>query len=262
MLIPVGQILSPEQFQKLDLKALQQREILDPAFAGFDAAFNWRDHLRLEMPAQKPEARAIAATLDQLSRTHEGQQLIRQASAMQAFRAASAGMPAVLTIQIGSDSTFDAASGSLRISPEQMLAHRFTSISGRAVPFTLQHVLYHELLHAADGFNHPAHKQLLHEDISRLMTLEGRDPTQGYQQFIFRQMEQNILYFEQAALAETNRFMKKYFCEAARQNMYSEPALKKATPTAIPPHYEFGALTPGRCPNLVISSNMRAAGKR
>jgi len=259
MLIPVGQIITAEQFAQMNLRALQQRDILDPNFSELDPQFNWRNHVQLNMHADLPDAKAITATLDQLGTTTEGQQLIRQASAMQSFRAKSEGAPAVITIKVGKENTFDATTGSLSLSIEQMQAHHFTSTAGLAVPFTLQHVLYHELLHAADGFNHPAHKGLLHDAIERLLTFEGRNATDGFEQFLFRQTQQNTLYFEEAALQETNRFMGKYFCEAPRRDIQSQPAPDGMTTSAAPAHYELGALQPGICPNLIIPRNQTAA---
>lgn len=247
MLIAVGQILSPEQFRQTDLKALQQRRILDPGFAGFDAQFDWRDHLRLEIPSERPEAHAIAATLDQLARTPEGQQLMRQASAMQAFRARTSAYPAHVNITLGAHNDFDMATGTLRMNIPLMQQHQFIGPDGRGVDFSLQHVLFHELLHAADGFNHPAHKQLLHDHVERLLAAEGLPATDGFEQFNFRLTMQGSLYFETPALAETNRFMGRYFCEPARRDAHSQPRYPAMDARSIP-HYALGELAPGRCP--------------
>ena len=79
--LPVHRLITIEDLRPYSPEELATRPILHPDHAEpFNPDFTWRAYIALSLEGQISEH--VAQTLDQLSQTAEGQQLIRQAAAV------------------------------------------------------------------------------------------------------------------------------------------------------------------------------------
>ena len=81
----VGTRYSAEDLFAYGPERLRSREILDPAFRTPDTGFNWRNYVELKFQNRKFQS-YVELSLDQFAKTVTGQQLIRQAAAVQKMR--------------------------------------------------------------------------------------------------------------------------------------------------------------------------------
>lgn len=240
--VPIGTRYTRDELNNLGLMDLTNRDIRDPRYAGFDPDFNWRDYVTVNI--RSPEFRAeVEASFDQLAQTPEGQHLMRQALAMQVFRNTGA----VITppfdpadyqghrIDIRNregPSQFLPHTGTVQLNRAQMRQYEYLGSDGSYHDLRIQHLLVHEMAHAADGL-------LISLDIfTELGATHGRPVTQAIEQF-FRPYSdgrfpsdaaidtffesigpQRALYFsgpvEFPSIRFTNEVMERYYGETPR----------------------------------------------
>lgn len=235
---PVGHELSTAQLSRFSWTDMQTRSIYDPNFrAPEDPKFNWRKYLELQFNDKKVEAQ-VSRTLDQIASTPEGQQIIRQAYAMQNYR--------MRTGDIGDDTGKKArprgyddklfigdqtnAAQSLFIPSFNMIMVYEPEISGHSLPgrdgryyhLSMPGVLFHELCHAADGLSLASRQRYLGEvkgpelraeerAIFAAARVAGTDPNDSPRANEWWEKRGSIS--EYPAILATNVFMQKYYGE-------------------------------------------------
>lgn len=242
--VPVGTVFTKQEIGNLSLRELQNRDILDPRFAGFDPHFNWRDYLNLNIMHEHLAA-PIEIALDQFSKTERGQHLMRQSLAMQSFRdtgnvplgdalLAPETQKHRVTIELGKTSEFNRITGTVSIEMVQRNPEEYKTTDGGYANFTYQDILYHELSHAADGLQTNETRKLLAEthevpywdvweatykklDMQHLRPDELDAATNAAMQKKSALYEQFLAAaVEHPAIAETNRFIVPHYGAKAR----------------------------------------------
>ena len=167
--IPVGTPVDAESLDRMSQQQLTQRTILDPRFAGYQADFRWEDHIDLHIKDNILRTRVIGS-LNQFSKTPEGQHVIRQASAMSALRekdtvALSTNIPPAmqekllairgcngkLTIANDGNNVFMTMLDAVLLNRPQIEQVELQLSNGQFRDMSVQGTLFHELAHAADG---------------------------------------------------------------------------------------------------------------
>jgi hypothetical protein len=155
--IPVGTEFSKAQMAALSKEFLEKREIFDPRYAGFEENFQWQKYIKVDLKDNILRMRVIGA-LNQFSDTPEGQHLIRQVGAMEAWRKFHTLTPtheqqiaSILPIIDGPSGHYDMIGHHVWIDRQQIESVEFKGKNGKFHDASIQNVLFHELAHAADG---------------------------------------------------------------------------------------------------------------
>ena len=155
--IPVGTEFSQSAMAKLTKKFLETREILDPHYAGFEKDFQWQRHVKVSIKDPFLRTRVIGA-LNQFSDTPEGQHLIRQAGAMEAWRrfhtltpTAEQKAASILPIIDGDRAHYDLKTQAIWMNRDQIETMEYKVKNGNFYDASVQDILFHELGHAADA---------------------------------------------------------------------------------------------------------------
>jgi hypothetical protein len=236
--VPVGKVFSQHEIDNLSLRELQNRRILDPRFAGFEANFNWRDYVQLEISSDQLRA-WVEGSLEQFSKTEEGQHLLRQSLAMQTFRNTGVVPTAEnlreapqsnrVKIKDGIDGNGFELNGVIELDRQEIRTSEYEAEDGTFVNFFVQSSLYHELCHSADGFFTKATSELMsqsHEqpywqawDHAFSKVYRSGMDDERLRDAISNEMEKNpelielfkASFREYPAIAETNRFVVPYY---------------------------------------------------
>lgn len=252
---PVGREYSAAYLRQFSTEQLQQRELLDPQFGAFDFQFNWRDYVDLNTDDPVWRAR-LEQCLEQFSQTVDGQHILRQAAAMQQHRfngmdeATQQHHPEMARVRIALGTRgFFLTTGQILISPQELAAYPIPDATGTLFTPSLQHMLIHELAHAADplmphGAPIPVRAVANARADARYNPLiaaaEGSffaDPSVVRALNIAKVEEANS-YIEYPSMAFTTRFMGIHYGEAQR-NRYIIDAPSPDTPRRIDPDLEF-----------------------
>lgn len=249
---PVGRSVSTEELRQYSDAQLENRDLNDPRFAGFDRNFNWRDYISVG-PDMPDTVRAnIEQSLDQIASTPEGQHTLRQAYAMQHARDQEARGPHVpprrisIALTTSSVSEADIHNGTIRLRLSDIENGYFTDPSGNAWQYSFQHIIYHELCHMKDGMltnaNWDAWARRIGlpdnnwewEDILSHLDDVGQHTLDFFRGAfgIPTPVEQ---YYEHPAIRETNQFMQRYYRQPTRVYHTEPPSLG----------YFFAELPPG-----------------
>lgn len=220
---PVGQPILEDSLARWSLTQIQHRDLNDPRFSAFETNFNWRSFIRLNIADQEVLER-VTQSLDQIARTPEGQQTIRQAYAMQHQRdieEAGRSVPArPIEILESNQTIYDYPSNRIYISDFEILNTSHEHSDGHCWRWNYQNALFHELSHVKDPL-------LSRSGIRALNHRLGANPNPGFIEEtaewlsdlgkqVFTIPTDTERYFELPAIWETNRFMRRYYGEPGR----------------------------------------------
>ena len=224
--LPVDRPITADMLLTYTPEELVNRPILHPDFAGFDPDFRYYEHVLVSLDGEAN--RMVTETLEQLAQTPEGQQLMRQASALNKIKS---GAPAVLIAnpppEIAPESShYNPRFGWLKVDYGQVMNSEYQTTDGQWMDFSIQRTVIHELFHAAnpditqrpEGAAQPSHYTFLAENNYRLPS-EGAG-LWGVWQWRLNNTERMVNdLMEGPITGETNRLMEKYYGEdAARMN--------------------------------------------
>ena len=235
LFIPATQEVPWSTLLNADKSTLATRQILDPAFDKFDPSFQWRDYVDLEIK-NKETQEIIEKTLDQFALTPEGQQLLRQANALQdkrykLMKIVTKFDPTItpakkVSIKDGfyflSPGSTITATGIIEIDRNALRGIEYLGQDGKYYDFSMQHMLFHELLHLADPVPLAAQQELvdLYLDYQKAKQ-EGDQKTAGAIKRLQEERQSAIkVYqeqlFELPTINTTNAFMRRYYNEPER----------------------------------------------
>ena len=291
--VPVGSRLDDTQLAAIGLEDLRGRSLYDPRYAGFTPDFRWQDHANVRI--DDPELRAqVEGALDQLSRTPEGQHVLRQAAAMQMFRMFGTLTPTSeqreegavpITGEIADPNWpggFNSATGILGINAVALRRAEYLGQDGQYHDASLQNVLLHELGHAMDGLNigenfvklreihHPALMQQVQAEAARVSM--GNPNFERSAEYLalgrgIVDREGPATYIENPAIRLANDIMARYYQETPRVELHSAKRLE-APGQDVPPsptlgtdrYYDTMITTDTISPPLPTNGSPRHAG--
>jgi hypothetical protein len=200
--IPVGTELSPEQISGYGLAQFQNRDIFDPAYTGFEENFDWRLYIRVEHTDPILQAQ-FEQTMEQFSRTPDGQHLMRQAHAMQTYRnsldPSTADNDPRISIQ-QDELVFNATNGYIGMDRGIIERTEYLGTDGQFHDLAVQSAVLHELLHAADPLQTTNNQRSITSALGNYQAFEGT----------------YLPIDEYAVFRHTNVFMARYYDEPER----------------------------------------------
>ncbi len=257
--IPVGKEITVEELRRWTPWKIQNRDLNDPRFAGYNEQFNWHTFLTIHI-ADPEVASNVSRALDHIAATAEGQQTIRQAYAMQNHRFTTMKKePNRIVIAMSEDTLpngyADLTKGSLGVSPFIIdhfgyMTREGSLFENRTWHYSYEHFLYHELSHFKDtlltdnnwnalwtrlDFKLPESWQSALNTIDRVNKtkpfdgLLNADAIKGAATEVALKVEANR-YVELPAMAEANRHMGPYYHEPARYSHEDGPNLSPRWP--------------------------------
>lgn len=255
---PVDQPLTQEQMNHLTLQQLQNRDLNDPKYAApFDCNFDWHKYITLDinrvMDAKKI-TQDVTKALDHIAATPEGQQSIRQAYAMRQHMRAVSGGPEKITINDDiatineTGSSTSPPHGTISINMGQA-TQSYRGNDGNYHPYSVEHILYHEIGHLKDGMNRPDNLAAYHKSPVAAEFARERVDLNASWKSVNLALKHTLLFgpehdallatresvlsrynakkervasiFEYPAMRETNQFIGHYFGEAPREMNHS-----------------------------------------
>lgn len=239
--LPVGTILTETQARQYSSQAIINRELFDPKYSGYDPNFQWQDYISINVNDNVMRMRIIGS-LNQFSDTPEGQHVIRQAAAMQAFRMFKTTTPTEdqekrAKLPIVSDETGGGfwlnkylPDGAISTSRNQIESSEFLNIKGGYTDLSVQHLLYHELIHSMDSLSTVHNQQIAEHTFlapyaRAIKQLEREMPqlntAQIQQKYDAAYERFRSPFIELRVIQTTNQFMSKYFDELPRTQDHS-----------------------------------------
>ena len=220
---PPTEAVTLETLRQYTPEQLASRPILHPDYAGYEADFNWRDYISVELSPTNG-AELFSQALDQIATTPEGQQLIRQANAGDAWKASNYNrIDDKLTLNNGIENRYNIASGGVEFNLYNITHQEYETIAGEWHDASIQRVLVHELLHAADPLSFQPHSAPHSSNVAVRYILEQlpEDVTSNLSPLplywppnVLKQLQAIV---EEPAINTANQFMQTYYDENAHR---------------------------------------------
>ena len=228
----VGTLPRAAQIAALTPEQMSTRAILDPRYSDSDPhfaneRFAWQNYIRIDVADHELRA-SLELTLNQFSQTPEGRNALRQGAAMQTYRweqgRALMGGDVIsdkVTIVAGTKgTTFLDDLGTIVIDPNELRSQEYINTRGGFSEWSLQHAVYHEMLHAADALMIGADstQEMLRPLQERLNSIVDQNLDERTTTALVT-MASDQMYapiFENPAMIGTNSFTAPYYREEAR----------------------------------------------
>lgn len=175
----MGKTFTQQEIDNFSLADLKFRRILDPAYAGFEADFDWHNYVDIKVT--DPQVREkIEISLNEMAQTPEGQHVLRQSLAMETFRTTGEvvdkdhllqhpkGQVNRVRFYMGdSGNNYDRKYGEIELDLNSINTTQFHRTDGTYTNSTFQETIYHELLHSADGLNTKENRDMIDRSHTR-----------------------------------------------------------------------------------------------
>lgn len=270
--VPVGTELSESEWRQWSQQELENRELRDPRFAGYDPHFDPSHYVRIDV--RNPDTRKkVAGTIAQFASTPDGQWKLRQAQAMQAYRAehgswgepdASGHVRIGITdahnprqfnpLNINRTSNSDITTGTIHLERDTIENVEYRGTDGRYYDESYQDVLGHELSHLGDGM-------LSAGNLSALQRARHPDGFRPRRAQDIPKADRDIT--EVPAMRDNNRFMQQLYQQpprvadhgAVRFELPLADAVFGTNPPQLGPDHYYDQLAPGATPPRPTDAN-------